>query len=178
MNNLLSCLGRQQDGGEAPDTPNIDQLKVFLKRFEKTSDADSSIIKRPNATELCQWTTKVCEYLPNASETATASGDDLRPMKKHFSTIKQFYDTVQQAGWTEMPATVQTFMNALNIYEVVSGLACVVFAEHPEFLQTIENQLGEAREAITQHGSMGFIGLLCCGSGVLLGQVSWFFWLH
>ena len=173
MNNLLSCLGRQQGGGgDPPDTPNLDQLKTFLNRFKQDPNTESSFISRPSSTELCQWTKKVCEYLPTATDATTASGDDMRPMKKHFSTIQQFYDTVQQAGWAEIPPTVQTFMSGIQIYEAVSGLACVVFAEHPDVLKVIENQLGEAREAIMQHGNIGMIGLLCCGTGALLARVS------
>ena len=172
MNNLLACLGRQDDAGEAPATPNIDKLKTFVDRFKQDSSTETSFISRPNSTELCEWTKKVCEYLPNATDAATAGGDDMRPMKSHFSQIKQFYDTVQQAGWTQMPPVVQTFMSSIQIYECVSGLACVVFAEHPSILKVIENQLTEAREAITQHGGLGVIGLLCCGSGAILARVS------
>ncbi|CAF1133901.1 unnamed protein product [Adineta ricciae] len=169
--NLLSCLtGQNNEGGETPETPNIDQLRTFISRFQQNPDTDSALIKRPDATELCEWTKKVCEYLPNANEAATASGDDMRPMKQHFGIIKQFYGTVQQAGFTQMPPVVETFLSSIQIYESVSGLACVVFAEHPEILRVIENQLNEAREAITEHGNLGFIGLLCCGSGMLLGR--------
>lgn len=170
--NLLSCLGRQ-DGGQAdpPDTPNIDKLRTFLGRFKQDPNAEASFIKRPNSTELCAWTKKVCEYLPSATDAATANGDDIRPMKQHFSVIKQFYDSVQQAGFTQMPPTVETFLSSIQIYEAVSGLACVVFAEHPHILQVIENQVNEAREAITQNGGLGVISLLCCGSGMLFAQV-------
>lgn len=170
--NLLACLGRQ-NGGDAdpPDTPNIDQLRTFVSRFQRDSDTDSSLIKRPDATELCEWTKKVCEYLPNATEASTATGDDLRPMKQHFSIIKQFYDAVHQAGFNELPPVVETFMSSIQIYESVSGLACVMFAEHPEILRVIENQLNEAREVLTQHGGVGILGLLCCGAGMLLGRV-------
>ena len=170
--NLLSCLGRQgNDGGDPPDTPNIDKLRAFVERFNQDPNTESSFIKRPNSTELCQWTKKVCDYLPSATDTATANGDDIRPMKQHFSTIKQFYDGVQQAGFTQIPPTIQTFFQSLQIYEVVSGLACVVFAEHPEILRVIENQIHEAIEALTQHGNLGIIGLLCCGSGMLFARV-------
>jgi hypothetical protein len=62
----------------------------------------------------------------------------------------------------------------MQIYETVSGLACVVFAEHPDILKVIENQLNEAREALTEHVNLGFIGLLCCGSGMLLARVRQF----
>ena len=176
MNNLLACLGRQQDdGGEPPETPNIDQLKTFLNRFKKDSDADSSLIDRPSSTDLCRWTKKVCEYLPSSTDASAASGgDDLRPMKQHFTMIKQFYDTVQQAGWTQIPESVQTFMAGIQIYEAVSGLACVIFVDHPDVLQFIENQLTEARDAITQHGNLGFIGLMCCGTGAIMARVSRF----
>lgn len=170
--NLLACLGRQTtDGGDAPDTPNIDKLKTFIERFNKDPNAETSFIRRPNQTELCEWTKKVCEYLPSANETATASGDDIRPMKQHFSSIKQFYDTAERAGLPQLPASVQTFLSSIQIYEAVSGLACVIFAEHPDILKVIENQLNEAREAITEHGNLGFIALLCCGSGMLVGRV-------
>lgn len=173
MNNLLSCLGRQQDGGgEAPDTPNIDQLRTFLGRFKQDPNTESALISRPSSTELCQWTKKVCEYLPNATDATTAGGDDMRPMKQHFSSIKQFYDSVQQAGWTEIPETVQTFMSAIQIYETVSSLACVVFAEHPDVLKVIESQLGEARNAIANQGNLGMIGMLCCGAGAIYARVS------
>jgi hypothetical protein len=170
--NLLACLGRQNgDGADPPDTPNIDKLKTFVSRFQQDPNTDSSLIKRPDATQLCEWTKKVCEYLPNASDTATTNGDDIRPMKQHFTIIKQFYDTVQQAGFTQMPPVVETFLSSIQIYEAVSGLACVIFAEHPEILRVIENQLNEAREALTEHGGMGIISLLCCGTGMLLGRV-------
>ncbi len=170
--NLLSCLGRQgADAGDPPDTPNIDKLKTFLDRFKQDPNAETSFIRRPNQTELCEWTKKVCEYLPSATDTATASGDDIRPMKQHFSSIKQFYDTIQQAGLPQLPQTVQTFFSAIQIYETVSGLACVIFAEHPDILKVIENQLNEAREALTEYGNLGVIGLLCCGSGMLLARV-------
>ncbi|CAM4739720.1 unnamed protein product [Rotaria magnacalcarata] len=173
--NLLSCLGRQDGGGGEPaDTPNIDKLKTFLDRFKQDPNSESSFIKRPSSTELCQWTKKVCEYMPSATDAAAANGDDIRPMKQHFSVIKQFYDTVQQAGFTQMPPIVETFLSSIQIYETVSGLACVIFAEHPHILSAIENQLNEAIEAITQHGSMGVIGLLCCGSGMLLGRFNTF----
>lgn len=172
MNNLLACLGRGEGAaGEAAETPNIDKLKTFLDRFKQDPNTETSLIKRPSQTELCEWTKKVCEYLPNATEAATASGDDIRPMKQHFSSIKQFYDTVQQAGVTQLPATVQTFFSSIQIYESISGLACVIFAEHPDILKAIENQLNEAREAIGEHLNMGIIGLLCCGSGMLIGRV-------
>ena len=170
--NLLSCLGRQDNyEGEPAETPNIDKLKIFLERFKQDSNTETSFIKRPNSTELCEWTKKVCEYLPSATDTSTASGDDIRPMKQHFSAIKQFYDTVHGAGFTQLPPAVETFLSSIQIYESVSGLACVIFAEHPEILKVIENQLNEAREAITEHGSMGIIGLLCCGAGALFGRV-------
>lgn len=170
--NLLACLGRQTtDGGDAPDTPNIDQLKAFINRFQKDPNTETSFIRRPNQTELCEWTKKVCEYLPNATDTATANGDDLRPMKQHFSSIKQFYDTVERVGLPQLPAPIQTFLSSIQIYEAVSGLACVIFAEHPEVLKVIENQLNEAREAVTEHGNLGVIALLCCGSGMLLARV-------
>ncbi|CAF3890024.1 unnamed protein product, partial [Rotaria sp. Silwood1] len=78
------------------------------------------------------------------TDTAAATGDDIRPMKQHFSIIKQFYDSVQQAGFTRIPPIVETFLSSIQIYEAVSGLACVVFAEHPHILKVIENQLNEA----------------------------------
>jgi len=173
--NLLSCLGRQDGaGGDPPDTPNINKLRTFLDRFKQDPNTETSFIKRPNQTELCEWTKKVSEYLPNATDVATASGDDIRPMKQHFSTIKQFYDSVQQAGLPQLPPIVETFLSSMQIYETVSGLACVVFAEHPDILKVIENQLNEAREALTEHVNLGFIGLLCCGSGMLLARVRQF----
>lgn len=165
-------MGQQQDGGEPPETPNIDQLKAFVGRFKKESDADKSLIERPSAADLCSWTQKICDYLPNASDTMTAGGDDLRPMKNHFASIKQFYNAVQNGGWTEIPPAVQTFMSGIQIYEAVSGLACIAFAEHPEFLKFLENQLNEARRAITEHGNLGLLALLCCGSGAILARVS------
>ncbi|UJR30238.1 hypothetical protein I4U23_017776 [Adineta vaga] len=169
--NLLSCLGGQNnDGGEPVETPNIDKLRTFIGRFQQDSNTDNSLILRLDATQLCEWTKKVCEYLPSATETTSANGDDIRPMKQHFSIIKQFYDTVQQAGFTQMPPVVATFLSSIQIYESVSGLACVIFAEHPEILRVIENQLNEAREALTEHGNLGIIGLLCCGTGMLLGR--------
>jgi hypothetical protein len=169
--NLLGCIGRQGADADPPDTPNIDKLKTFLDRFKQDPNSETSFIKRPNQTELCEWTKKVCEYLPSATETVTASGDDIRPMKQHFSSIKQFYDSVQQAGFPQLPPTIQTFLSGIQIYESVSGLACVIFAEHPDTLKVIENQLNEAREAIAEHGNLGVIGLLCCGSGMLLARV-------
>jgi hypothetical protein len=173
--NLLSCLGRQDNyGGDPAETPNIDKLKTFLDRFKQDPNAETSFIKRPNSTELCEWTKKVCEYLPSSTDAATANDDDIRPMKKHFSTIKRFYDTVQQAGFTQLPPAVETFLSSIQIYESVSGLACVIFAEHPEILKVIENQINEAIEAITEHGSMGILGLLCCGAGALFGRVRQF----
>jgi hypothetical protein len=173
--NLLACLGRQTDGGgDPPETPNIDKLRTFIDRFKQDPNAETSFIKRPSSTELCQWTKKVCEYLPSATDTATASGDDIRPMKQHFTIIKQFYDSVQQAGFTQIPPTIETFLSSIQIYEAVSGLACVIFAEHPDILKVIENQLNEAREAIAEHINIGIIGLLCCGSGMLLARVRLF----
>ncbi len=169
--NLLACLGRQTDGGDPPDTPNIDKLRAFLDRFKQDPNTETSFIRRPNQNELCEWTKKVCEYLPNATETATAGGDDIRPMKQHFSTIKQFYDSVQQAGLPRLPPAVETFLSSIQIYESVSSLACVIFAEHPDILKVIENQLHEAREAITEHANLGVIGLLCCGTGMILARV-------
>lgn len=170
--NLLACLGRGNDaGGDPPDTPNINKLRTFLDRFKQDPNSETSFIKRPNQTELCEWTKKVCEYLPSATDTATASGDDMRPMKQHFSSIKQFYDSIQQAGFPQLPPTIETFLNSIQIYETVSSLACVVFAEHPDILKVIENQLNEAREAIGEHRNLGVIGLLCCGSGMLLARV-------
>ncbi|CAF1098298.1 unnamed protein product [Rotaria sordida] len=172
---LLSCLGRQGGGeGDPPDTPNIDKLRTFIDRFKQDPNTETSFIRRPNSNELCEWTKKVCEYLPNATDVATANGDDIRPMKQHFSIIKQFYDTVQQAGFTRMPPIIETFLSSIQIYESVSGLACVIFAEHPHILKVIENQLNEARETITEHGNMGIIGLLCCGSGMLLARFNTF----
>ncbi|CAF0882962.1 unnamed protein product [Adineta steineri] len=166
--NLLSCLGRQNaDEGDPPDTPNIDKLKTFITRFQSDPNAETSFIKRPDSTQLCEWTKKVCEYLPSSTDANTATGDDIRPMKQHFGMIQQFYTSVQQAGFTQIPATVQTFLQSIQIYEAVSGLACVIFAEHPEILKVIENQLNEAREALTEHGGMGIIGLLCCGANML-----------
>ncbi|CAF2471886.1 unnamed protein product [Rotaria sp. Silwood2] len=172
--NLLSCLGRQDGGGDPPDTPNIDKLRTFIDRFKQDPNAETSFIRRPNSTELCEWTKKVCEYMPSANDAATANGDDIRPMKQHFSIIKQFYDSVQQAGFTRIPPIVETFLSSIQIYEAVSGLACVLFAEHPHILNVIENQLNEAREAIAEHGSLGVIGLLCCGSGMLLARFNTF----
>lgn len=174
--NFLSCLGRQDGDDEPPETPNIDKLRSFLDRFKQDPNSETSFIKRPSSTELCQWTKKVCEYMPNASDTAAASsgggGGDIRPMKQHFTLIKQFYDTVQQAGFTQLPPAVETFLAGIQIYEAVSGLACVVFAEHPDILAAIENQLQEAREALTQQENMGVVGLLCCGTGMLFARVS------
>jgi hypothetical protein len=173
--NLLSCLGRQDGaGGDPPDTPNINKLRTFLDRFKQDPNTETSFIKRPNQTELCEWTKKVSEYLPNAIDVATASGDDIRPMKQHFSTIKQFYDSVQQAGFPQLPSTIETFLSAMQIYETVSSLACVIFAEHPDILKVIENQLNESRETIAQYRNVGIIGLLCCGSGMLLARVRLF----
>jgi hypothetical protein len=170
--NLLACLGRQGDGGgDAPDTPNIDKFRTFLDRFKQDPNIETSFIRRPNQTELCEWTKKVCEYLPSATDVASASGDDIRPMKTHFSTIKQFYDSVQQAGFSRLPPVVETFLSSIQIYESVSSLACVIFAEHPDILKVIENQVNEAREAIGEYGNLGVIGLLCCGSGLLLTRV-------
>jgi hypothetical protein len=173
--NLLSCLGRQNEyEGDPADTPNIDKLRTFLDRFKQDPNSETSFIKRPSSTELCEWTKKVCEYLPSANDTSTAKNDDIRPMKQHFSIIKQFYDTVQLAGFTQLPPAVETFLSSIQIYESVSGLACVIFAEHPDILKVIENQLNEAREAITEHGNMGIIGLLCCGAGALFARVRLF----
>jgi hypothetical protein len=172
---LLSCLGRQDNGGgDPPDTPNIDKLRTFIDRFNKDPNTETTFIKRPNSTELCEWTKKVCEYLPNTTDAASANSDGIRPMKQHFTVIKQFYDGIQQVGITQLPPTVQTFFSSIQIYESVSGLACVVFADHPEILRVIENQLNEAIEALREHGGMGIIGLLCCGSGMLLGRVRLF----
>ncbi|CAF0802023.1 unnamed protein product [Adineta steineri] len=83
--NLLSCLGRQNaDEGDPPDTPNIDKLKTFITRFQSDPNAETSFIKRPDSTQLCEWTKKVCEYLPSSTDANTATGDDIRPMKQHF----------------------------------------------------------------------------------------------
>ena len=172
--NLLACLGQNQAEGDPPETPNIDKLKTFFNRFKQDSNTETSFLQRPSQTELCEWTKKVCEYLPNATDTATATGDDIRPMKQHFGAIKQFYDTIQQAGITQLPATVQTFFSSIQIYESISGLACVIFAERPDILKSIENQLNEAREAVTEHLNVGFIGMLCCGSGMLVQRVRQF----
>jgi hypothetical protein len=173
--NLLSCLrGQGNEGGEPVDTPNIDKLRTFMERFNKDPNTETSFLKRPSSTELCEWTKKVCEYLPSATDAATANSDDIRPMKQHFSVIKQFYDGVQQAGFTQMPPAVQTFFSSIQIYEAVSGLACVIFAEHPEILRVIENQINEAINTLREQGNVGIIALLCCGSGMLLGQVRLF----
>jgi hypothetical protein len=173
MDNLLACIARTQTGdAAAPDTPNLNQLRTFINRFNDDPNAETSFISRPSSNDLCQWTKKVCEYLPNSADAATANADGMRPMKQHFSAIKQFYDTVQQAGWTQIPPTVQTFMSGIQIYEAVSGLACVVFVDHPQILKAIENQLDEAREAIVQNGSMGILSLFCCGTGALMARVS------
>ncbi|CAF0772906.1 unnamed protein product [Didymodactylos carnosus] len=169
--NLLSCIGRQEQEGPAAETPNIDQIRAFLSRFQNDPNTDKSFISRPNSTELCEWSKKVCEYLPSVDDQPAEQANNV---KQHFSAIKQFYNVIQQQNWTQIPAPIQTFFNSLQIYETISGLACIMFEEHPDIMKVIENQLQEAREAIEQYRSVGFIGLLCCGSGMILARFNTF----
>ncbi len=81
------------------------------------SETDTSVFNRSKSSELCEWTNKLVELLPNVDDAPESDGQ-VKDIVNHFTTIKSFYAKFTNAGFDPSPEA-ETIFNGIQIYEVI-----------------------------------------------------------